>query len=130
VREVIEKDLKHIDLMLHYIGRISENIKRFSELNINLNDEMVIENLSFLLSQIGEQLANDKLSSVTKEKYPAVEWRKIKGLRNLVAHSYTSVNSSTILEIIQVNIPTLEDGLKDVRNDLIKQIQIAEDGLN
>ena len=41
---------------------------RFSQLGIDLSDEMVIENISFSLSQIGEQASLAKLSEQTKEK--------------------------------------------------------------
>lgn len=67
MRDSVESDLRYIEFMIYNIQRIRENMARFSQLGIDLSDEMVIENISFSLSQIGEQASLAKLSEQTKE---------------------------------------------------------------
>jgi uncharacterized protein with HEPN domain len=60
---------------------------------------------------IGEMV--DRISDEFKEKNVAVDWKNIKGLRNMIAHDYFGVDAEEIWGIIQLNIPTL---IKSIRN--------------
>jgi uncharacterized protein with HEPN domain len=52
---------------------------------------MVIKNISFSLSRIGEQASLAKLSEETKGKYPYVDWNNIRLLRNFIDHEYNNI---------------------------------------
>ena len=56
--------------------------------------------------QIGELVG--KLTDDFREQHPAVPWRQIKAMRNIVAHSYGSVDPETNWEIITSDIPDLK----------------------
>lgn len=43
---------------------------------------------------IGE--ASNHISDVIKERFPEIEWFKLRGMRNLVAHEYFGVRLETI----------------------------------
>lgn len=60
--------------------------------------------------QIGE-LAG-KLTDDFREKYPGAPWRQIKGMRNIVAHSYGTVDPETTWEILNEDIPALKKILR------------------
>jgi uncharacterized protein with HEPN domain len=66
-------------------------------------DEMRREAVLFNLQIIGE--ATKKLPDDFKSKYPAVEWRKITGLRDIIAHAYFNVNMQIIWDIIENKLP-------------------------
>jgi len=55
-----------------------------------------------LLITIGESLKN--LNKVTKgdflDQYPQVEWKKVKGLRDIISHQYFDVNVEAILPFL------------------------------
>lgn len=90
-RAGLEKDLHHLKLMLHYINCIEERLQLARKLGLAANDEMVVDSLAMNLSQVGEQLAQDKLSQELRQAYPDVDWRSIKRFRNLAYHDYGAV---------------------------------------
>lgn len=66
--------------------------------------------MNFLV--IGETVA--KLSATVASSNPQVEWSKIKGLRNIVAHDYFGVDAEEIWEIIQKHIPQFITDLEEI----------------
>jgi uncharacterized protein with HEPN domain len=70
-------------------------------------DEMRLEAVLFNLQILGE--AAKKLPDEIKAKYPAVEWRKITGLRDIIVHAYFSVNLQIIWDIIENKLPTFRE---------------------
>ena len=56
--------------------------------------------------QIGELVG--KLTDEFRAQHPAVPWRQIKAMRNIVAHSYGTVDPETTWEIITDDIPILK----------------------
>jgi uncharacterized protein with HEPN domain len=58
---------------------------------------------------IGETVG--KLSDDLKEENPAIDWNKIYGLRNILAHHYFGINADLIWQIIQNDIPKLSEEL-------------------
>lgn len=59
---------------------------------------------------IGE--ASNRLSSSAKDNFPTVEWKKITGLRNIIAHEYGEIITERIWIVVQRNIPELYKLLK------------------
>jgi len=59
---------------------------------------------------IGEMI--DKLSDEFKKSHPEVEWIKIKGFRNIVAHDYFGIDAEEVWQLIKTKIPTLQSDIK------------------
>ena len=56
---------------------------------------------------IGEAASN--ISDETKNSFPEIEWRKIKGFRNLLIHEYFRVDSAELWEAITHDISILDE---------------------
>ena len=69
--------------------------------------------MNFIL--IGEEVG--KLSNQLKEKPQQINWQKIYGLRNIIAHHYFGINVDIVWQIIRNDLPKLKDDL----NQLIKE---------
>jgi uncharacterized protein with HEPN domain len=59
---------------------------------------------------IGE--AARRVSSATKAAYPAIDWRRIVALRNVVVHDYDAVDYGRHWVVIQNDLPKLITELK------------------
>ena len=69
--------------------------------------------MNFIL--IGETVG--KLSDYLKENNPIINWNKIYGLRNILAHHYFGINVDLIWQIIQNDIPLLKQNLSKLINE-------------
>jgi uncharacterized protein with HEPN domain len=74
------------------------------------------------LQEIGE-LAKKLLGKFKIYAESNIEWKQIIGFRNLVVHQYFSVDPDIIFEIVQKEIPLLEENVLE----LIKKLQDKTD---
>jgi uncharacterized protein with HEPN domain len=59
---------------------------------------------------IGE--AANRLPEEFKDKYPAIDWHRIRGFRNRIVHDYFGIDYSIVWEIKSSFLPTLISELK------------------
>lgn len=64
------------------------------------------------LEIIGE--ASSRISEETKNTYKEVAWRQIISLRNLLIHEYFGVDENVVWDIINVNLPELENQILQI----------------
>ena len=67
------------------------------------------------LEIIGE--AVKRLPNAFREAHPAVEWRKIAGLRDIVIHEYFGIDPAIIWDVVQNHLPRLGNYLRGVLNE-------------
>ena len=58
------------------------------------------------LEIIGEAVA--RIDADFKAAHPTVPWRKIRGLRNIVAHVYWAVDYDIVWHVVTVDVPALD----------------------
>jgi uncharacterized protein with HEPN domain len=61
---------------------------------------------------IGEQVS--KLSKEIKERNLHIDWFKINGFRNIIAHHYFGINVDIVWQIISIDLPELKGNLKQI----------------
>lgn len=54
---------------------------------------------------IGE--ATKRLSLEFRQRYPAIPWRDIEGIRDIIVHEYNRVDVETIWDVVQNDLPDL-----------------------
>lgn len=106
-----------LDIM-DFIRKI-DNVKYSAKTELGLSDEIIVDLLCFELQQIGGSC--NKISDEIKSKYSNVEWSKIRGLRNVIAHEYDNVNYRQIENTITKDIPALKEQLIEI---LKKEFQL------
>ncbi len=72
------------------------------------------------LIAIGEGLKN--LDNVTGKKlltrYPQIEWKKVKGMRDIISHHYFDVDAEAIFEVCRNHAPGLAETLAVIIKDI------------
>ena len=97
--------IEAIDRILEYTSGI-ESADELNEDYRNFDATM----MNFIV--IGEMV--DKLSEDFKKHYPEIEWHKIKGFRNIVAHDYFGIDAEEVWQIIINKIPGLKTNIQNI----------------
>jgi uncharacterized protein with HEPN domain len=71
-----------------------------------LQDEKTFDAVVRNLEVIGEAVKN--IPADFREKYPAVGWKKIAGLRDILVHEYFGIDAEIVWDIIHRKLPALE----------------------
>ena len=101
-------DLQRIQHILDYYRAIEKTVQRYgNRFEIFDQDEDFQRSISFSILQIGE-LSGGLSEEYRKKTSNRVQWGPIKGMRNMVAHSYGSMDRQIIWETAIVDIPTLK----------------------
>ena len=107
---MLTKDQHCLESIIEATDRIIEytsGIKSADDFN---NDYRNFDATMMNFVVIGEMV--DKLSDAFKKEYPKIEWIKIKGFRNIVAHDYFGIDAEEVWQIIKNKIPTLKSDIQ------------------
>ena len=109
-----ERDRGNLERMLIHCRRIEDAKRRFGNTAETFSSDYDYQDVvNMNVFQLGE--ITNQLSDELKESIPEIPWHKIYGIRNIIAHAYVIVDSRTIWETIQTDIP---DFAKIIRNYL------------
>lgn len=78
------------------------------------SDQIYRNAVALCILQIGE--LTGKLTEEFRLRNSEVPWRQIKAMRNIVAHSYGTVDTDTTWEIVTEDIPKLKAYCMDILN--------------
>ncbi len=67
------------------------------------------------LEVIGEAVKN--LPNELLEKYPQIEWKRVKGMRDRLAHAYFGVDYELLWRVIKEELPSLCNVVKDMLDE-------------
>lgn len=97
-----------------------EPIKAASDFTDSPAGQEKLDSICMLLIAIGESLK--KLDRITEgallAKYPQIDWKKAKGLRDIISHQYFDVNAEAIFDVCQTKIKLLSDTIAKIVEDL------------
>lgn len=105
-----------------YLEDIRQAISKIQGYTVGLSresfaqDSMRIDAVVRNLEIIGE--AAKMIPESIRAEYPNIEWKKIAGLRDILAHHYFEVDLDIVWDILQNKLPALERELGENPNRL------------
>ena len=103
---MLTKDYHCLESIIEASDRIIEYTSGINSADDFNNDYRNFDATMMNFVVIGEMV--DKLSDDFKKKHDKVEWVKIKGFRNIVAHDYFGIDAEEVWQIIRNKIPKLK----------------------
>lgn len=95
-----------------YLDDISKAIKKIERYTKGLTfqklkkKDLIIDGVARNLEIIGEATKN--IPTSIKQKYPNIEWKKVSGLRDILAHEYFGIDLEVLWDIIKNKLPDLK----------------------
>lgn len=110
---MLSPDLQRIQHIRDYCSEIEKTISRYgNSFDIFDRDADYQRSVSFCILQIGE-LGNGLSEQYRSDTADRIQWRSIRGMRNLVAHSYGSMSKEIIWLTATTDIPSLKRFCED-----------------
>jgi uncharacterized protein with HEPN domain len=101
----------------HIIDAIKKIEKYTESININefINNELIQDGVIRNFEVIGE--ATKKLSKEFIEKYSSIPWKKVAGMRDILAHDYIGIDLWAIWDTIDKDLPEFKRNLQTILKD-------------
>lgn len=107
------KDFNCILNMLDSIKKIQEYSGKFQNADAFYDDTISFDATMMNFIVIGEMV--DKLSDdILKETSEKIDWFKVKGFRNIVAHNYFGIDAEEVWQIIHDSLINLKKELESL----------------
>jgi uncharacterized protein with HEPN domain len=109
---MLNKDRHCLEAILEAIERIKEYSADFDNADDFNEDYRNFDACMMNFIVIGEMV--EKLSLVFKNSYSYIDWKNIKGFRNLVAHDYFGIDAEEVWQIIRERLPLLQSDISEI----------------
>lgn len=105
-----DADALYLDQIVEVIQLIRESLAETDEEEF-LADRLKGDATALRLGAIGE--ASRKLSDELRARHQGIEWRKMYGLRNIVAHHYRQLNYRILWQIATGTLAPLDQACRE-----------------
>ena len=121
-KNLIREVLKQIRTAAETIAFRFKPVKKVSDFTDDPAGMEKMDSICMLLIVIGESLKN--LDKITEGNllphYPEIDWKKAKGMRDILTHHYADVNAEAVFNTCKDKIPELSLVINKMIRDLEK----------
>jgi uncharacterized protein with HEPN domain len=82
-------------------------------------DRMRSDAILRVLGVLGE--AGGRVSQETRQRFPLLPWREMKGMRNVLIHRYDRVAWQIVWDTVTVHIPAMMSALREAYQQLMSE---------
>ena len=117
---LVKEILPQIDCAIEKINRRFKPIYSSDDFLDTEAGQGVLDSICMQLIAFGESLKNiDKVTNHEfLKKYPNIEWKKAKGLRDIITHHYFDLDAETVYDVCKNEIPKIDPIIKKMIKDL------------
>jgi uncharacterized protein with HEPN domain len=120
-----DKELAHeiLKQILESLEKIEKRFRPITSPEKFTNSDEGMEKLDSICMQliaIGESLKIFDKVTLKKvlSKYPEIEWKRVKGLRDIITHHYFDVDAEAIFDVCQNHIDKLEKTILKISKEM------------
>ena len=105
----------YLDDIFESCNKVSRYIEGLDQSEV-MQNELIVDAILRNLMVIGE--AAKKLPNEWKQRYGDIEWRKIAGLRDVIAHEYFQLDEEILWDVVSNKLPELENVVSRMLDEL------------
>lgn len=90
-----------------------QNIAKDKDQDYFVENAIIFDGIILNLQIIGESAKN--IPQSIRDKHPQIDWKSIIGLRNIIAHTYFSIDPDIIWDIVQTELDPLKICIEQIR---------------
>lgn len=119
-RELVIEILRQIYEAAQTILKRFEAVKRVRDFTDSPSGKEKLDSICMLLIAIGEALKNlDKTTNKSLlPQYHQVDWKKAKGMRDIISHHYFETDAEVIFDVCKDHIPELAQTINKMIREL------------
>ncbi len=115
--------IERLETVLNALARIPRRFAEIKTADNFLDSDNGIDKLDaicMILVATGEAFKqiDQKTNGEFLSQYPQIDWRGIKGIRNVIAHAYFDIDAEQVFNICRDDIPMLIQIVKQMINDI------------
>lgn len=98
-------------------GRIVTEANDFVQTEAGID---AMDGIILMIIVLGETTKKLEKSAPARflESYPEIDWKRIKGMRDVLSHEYFGIELNTLLDVTKEKVPTLLKSLQSIKTDL------------
>ena len=119
-KELVSEIVSQILTAIRRIERRSSTISNANDFVSSDEGVDMLDSIAMMLIAIGESCKNlDKVSDgEILSKYPQMDWKGVKGMRDIISHHYFDINAEIVLSVCRKQIPELHTVFDAMLHDL------------
>ena len=119
-RELALEILEQIYGSTRIILKRFEPIKSANDFSDSDSGMEKLDAICMQLIAIGEALKNlDKITNHSLlPKYPEIDWKKVKGMRDIISHHYFDIDAEAIFKVCADHIEQLAEAIKKIMTEV------------
>ena len=111
----MSKDRIALQTIIEALEKIEKNVALFRNAEEFYNDSLHFDAVMMNFVIIGEMVA--RISPEFKAQYSHIEWERIKGFRNLIAHDYFGIDAEEVWQIATTRLHKLKKEIGEILNN-------------
>ena len=119
-KELILEILKQIFDSTQKIQKRFEPIQSVNDFTDTEAGMEKLDSICMQLIAIGEALKNlDKITTdALLPKYPQIDWKKVKGMRDVISHHYFDIDAEAIYKVCTDHVKMLAQAIKKIMKEV------------
>ena len=119
-KELVAEKLKQISDALDRVARRFEGIKSADDFLASEQGLDMLDGICMMLIAVGENFKSiDKMTeSKILTQYPEVNWRGVKGVRDVISHQYFNIDAEEIFYICNHDLELLRSTVRKIIQDI------------
>ena len=120
---IIWHTLEKIEVAINRLQERTETIKSVDDFLISPSGMEKLDAACMVLIAIGESIKNlDKLTDGhLLPTYPSIPWKRVMGMRDVIAHHYFDVDADVVFSVITKDIASLKTAIMYFKEKLLSE---------